>query len=143
MCRCIRKTDTEQAALAREAAELLANPQAEQRELSAIYEKAWAHTAAGPASSGQQLMAHDALAAHARDELGLSPELSARPLQAALASASSFAVGAALPLLVVALSPPQFVMASLSITAIAFLARARAVLPRGLGVPNCGLACCG
>jgi VIT1/CCC1 family predicted Fe2+/Mn2+ transporter len=67
-------------------------------------------------------MAHDALAAHGRDELGLSPELSARPLQAALASAASFALGAALPLLVVALSPPQVVIAGLSVTAIVFLA---------------------
>ena len=100
---------------------LQANPQAEQRELSAIYEKRGL-TPQLAQQVAQQLMAHDALAAHARDELGLSPELSARPLQAALASASSFAVGAALPLLVVALSPPQFVMASLSITAIAFLA---------------------
>jgi VIT1/CCC1 family predicted Fe2+/Mn2+ transporter len=126
------QTDTEQAALAREAAELLANPQAEQRELSAIYEKRGL-TPQLAQQVAQQLMAHDALAAHARDELGLSPELSARPLQAALASASSFAVGAALPLLVVALSPPQFVMASLSITAIAFLAVLGGVAARAGG----------
>lgn len=115
------QADTEQADMAREAAELLANPQAEQRELSTIYEKRGL-TPQLARQVAEQLMAHDALAAHGRDELGLSPELSARPLQAALASAASFALGAALPLLVVALSPPQVVIAGLSVTAIVFLA---------------------
>ena len=115
------QADTEPADMAREAAELLANPQAEQRELSTIYEKRGL-TPQLARQVAEQLMAHDALAAHGRDELGLSPELSARPLQAALASAASFALGAALPLLVVALSPPQVVIAGLSVTAIVFLA---------------------
>ena len=115
------QADTEQADMAREAAELLANPQAEQRELSTIYEKRGL-TPQLARQVAEQLMAHDALAAHGRDELGLSPELSARPLQAALASAASVALGAALPLLVVALSPPQVVIAGLSVTAIVFLA---------------------
>jgi len=115
------QADTEQADMAREAAELLANPQAEQRELSTNYEKRGL-TPQLARQVAEQLMAHDALAAHGRDELGLSPELSARPLQAALASAASFALGAALPLLVVALSPPQVVIAGLSVTAIVFLA---------------------
>ena len=115
------QADTEQADMAREAAELLADPQAEQRELSAIYEKRGL-TPQLAQQVAEQFMSHDALAAHARDELGLSTELSARPLQAALASAASFAVGAALPLIVVAVSPPQYVIAGLSVTAITFLA---------------------
>ena len=126
------QADTEQADMAREAAELLANPQAEQRELSTIYEKRGL-TPQLAQQVAEQLMAHDALAAHARDELGLSPELSARPLQAALASAASFAVGAALPLLVVALSPPQLVIAGLSVTAITFLALLGGVAARAGG----------
>lgn len=115
------QADTEQADMAREATELLANPQAEQRELSAIYEKRGLSQQLAQ-QVALQLMAYDPLAAHARDELGLSLELSARPLQAALASAASFAVGAALPLIVVAVSPPQYVIAGLTVTAITFLA---------------------
>ncbi|HET8796575.1 MAG TPA: VIT family protein [Thermoanaerobaculia bacterium] len=96
--------DTEQADLARERTELATQPEAEEKELAGIYiqrgvEPAVAHTVA------QQLMAHDALGAHARDELGLSEELAARPLQAALASAGTFAVGALLPILTVMLAP--------------------------------------
>ena len=87
------QADTERADLALERTELAADEDAEQRELAAIYvrrglEPALARTVA------QQLMAHDALGAHARDELGLSDHLAARPLQAALASAATFAVGA-------------------------------------------------
>jgi VIT1/CCC1 family predicted Fe2+/Mn2+ transporter len=98
------QADTEAADLAREQAELNADPAAELRELSAIYvdrglEPALAQQVA------QQLMQHDALGAHARDELGISESLSARPVQAALASAASFAAGALLPLAVVALVP--------------------------------------
>ncbi len=126
------QADTEKADLSREAAELLANPQAEQRELSAIYEKRGL-TPQLAQQVAQQLMAHDALGAHARDELGLSPELSARPLQAALASAASFAVGAALPLVVGALAPPQYVIAAISVTAIAFLALLGGVAARAGG----------
>jgi VIT1/CCC1 family predicted Fe2+/Mn2+ transporter len=99
------QADTERADLVLEQTELNADEDAEQRELAAIYvqrglEPALARTVA------QQLMAHDALGAHARDELGLSDELAARPLQAALASAATFAVGALLPILAVML-PPQ------------------------------------
>ena len=94
------QADTERADLALERTELAADEDAEQRELAAIYvrrglEPALARTVA------QQLMAHDALGAHARDELGLSDQLAARPLQAALASAATFAVGALLPILAV------------------------------------------
>ena len=91
------QADTENADLAREKAELDADPAAERRELTAIYvtrglEPDLAEQVAA------QLMMHDALGAHARDELGISETLSARPVQAALASAASFAVGAALQL---------------------------------------------
>jgi VIT1/CCC1 family predicted Fe2+/Mn2+ transporter len=95
--------------LALERTELAADEDAEQRELAAIYvrrglEPALARTVA------QQLMAHDALGAHARDELGLSDQLAAWPLQAAMASAATFAVGALLPILAVMLPPPVWVV---------------------------------
>ena len=98
------QADTERAAIDQERAELEADVKGEQRELTQIYigrglDPSLAKTVA------EQLMAHDALGAHARDELGISKTLSARPLQAALASACSFAAGAALPLLVVAFGP--------------------------------------
>jgi vacuolar iron transporter family protein len=96
--------DTEQADLAQERAELAADPAGEQMELALIY------TSRGlePALAGQvaqALMAHDALAAHARDELGQSDNAAARPVQAAAASAASFAVGALLPVAVLATVP--------------------------------------
>jgi vacuolar iron transporter family protein len=98
------QADTERADLKREEKELASEPDAELAELAAIYvgrglEPDLAHKVA------VQLMAHDALASHARDELGISENLRARPLQAALLSAASFAVGAAAPLVTVALSP--------------------------------------
>ena len=98
------QADTEQADLELERAELKADDQGEHKELTAIY------VARGLDPSlakqvAQQLMAHDALGAHARDELGMSDALAARPIQAALASAGSFAVGAAMPLLVTAMAP--------------------------------------
>jgi VIT1/CCC1 family predicted Fe2+/Mn2+ transporter len=94
------QSDTERADLKREMAELAANEPAEQQELAAIYvgrglEPELAEQVA------RQLMAHDALGAHARDEIGISSTLSARPTQAAFASAAAFAVGAAMPLLCV------------------------------------------
>jgi VIT1/CCC1 family predicted Fe2+/Mn2+ transporter len=98
------QTDTERADLARERTELATKPAAEEDELTAIYAKRGLE--AGLARTvAQQLMAHDALAAHARDELGLSELVAARPVQAALASAASFTVGAALPILTVLLAP--------------------------------------
>ncbi len=93
--------DSEQAALNQERAELKADDQGERRELTAIY----VGRGLDPALAKQvaeQLMAHDALSAHARDELGITETLSARPIQAAFTSAASFAVGAAMPLLAVA-----------------------------------------
>ncbi|HVS22265.1 MAG TPA: VIT1/CCC1 transporter family protein, partial [Gammaproteobacteria bacterium] len=95
--------DSEEAALNMERAELATDDAGERRELTAIYigrglDPKLAHQVA------EQLMAHDALGAHARDELGITSMLRARPIQAALASAASFAVGAALPLVVAALA---------------------------------------
>ena len=98
------QADTEQSDLSRERAELANQPAAEQRELAAIY-VARGLDAGLAQQVAEQLMQHDALGAHARDELGISAALSARPVQAALASAASFAVGAALPLVVTALVP--------------------------------------
>jgi VIT1/CCC1 family predicted Fe2+/Mn2+ transporter len=126
------QADTENADLTRERAELAANPEAEQRELSAIYvtrglQPALAHQVA------EQLMLHDAIGAHARDELGISETLTARPVQAALASAASFAVGAALPLAVTALAPERQLIAWVSVTAIVFLALLGAMAARAGG----------
>ncbi|MGA8393350.1 MAG: VIT1/CCC1 transporter family protein, partial [Burkholderiaceae bacterium] len=90
------QADTEAADLARESAELKADPDGERRELTAIY-VARGLDAGLAQQVATELMAHDALGAHARDELGISSALSAKPVQAALASAASFAVGAALP----------------------------------------------
>ena len=98
------QSDTERADLARERHELATQPEAEEDELTRIYEgrgldPELARTVA------RQLMAKGALAAHARDELGLTEELAARPLQAALASAATFAVGAGVPVLTILLAP--------------------------------------
>jgi VIT1/CCC1 family predicted Fe2+/Mn2+ transporter len=115
------QADTERADLALERAELKADDKGEHKELMAIY------VARGlkPALAKQvanELMAHDALGAHARDELGISENFRARPIQAALASAGSFAVGAALPLLVTALAPAAGLIPLVSGTSLLFLA---------------------
>jgi VIT1/CCC1 family predicted Fe2+/Mn2+ transporter len=115
------QADTENADLARERAELEKDPAAEERELSAIYVKRGLDAALA-AQVSSQLMAHDALGAHARDELGISEAFSARPVQAALASAASFAVGAALPLAVTALAPAHGLLFWVSGTSLIFLA---------------------
>jgi VIT1/CCC1 family predicted Fe2+/Mn2+ transporter len=107
------QADTEKADLGRERAELAADPTAERRELTAIYVRRGLEPALA-AQVAEQLMAHDALGAHARDELGISEAFSARPVQAALASAASFAVGALLPLAVTALAPAQGLIAWVS-----------------------------
>ena len=123
------QADTEKADLSRESAELQADPSAEHRELAAIYvgrglESDLANQVAA------QLMAKDALGAHARDELGISEALSARPVQAALASAASFALGAALPLLAALLASRQGVIPWVSVTSLLFLALLGAVAAR-------------
>lgn len=117
------QADTEKADLAREQAELINDPASELRELAAIY-TARGLTPELAAQVAAQLSMHDALGAHARDELGISSAFKARPLQAAVASAASFAVGAALPLSVAALAPLQSVMvwvASASLLSLALL----------------------
>lgn len=115
------QADTEKADLARESAELSKDPSAEHRELTDIYVlRGLDLTLAGQVAT--QLMAHDALGAHARDELGISDTLSAKPIQAALASAASFAVGAALPLVVTALVPQQSLLVWVASSSLAFLA---------------------
>jgi VIT1/CCC1 family predicted Fe2+/Mn2+ transporter len=96
------QSDTEEADLARERQELATQPALERAELAGIYEKRGL-TAELALQVADQLMAHDALGAHARDELGMSEATRARPLQAALASAAAFAAGAALPVLLAAI----------------------------------------
>ena len=115
------QADAEQADLSRERAELLSNPAAERRELTAIYVARGLDPALAQ-QVAEQLMSHDALGAHARDELGISTAMSARPVQAALASAASFAVGAALPLVVVLAGPPARLIPWVATTSLAFLA---------------------
>src|SRR5256885_26709 len=120
------QADTEKADLERERVELQTEPAAEHRELAAIYVRRGLDATLAK-EVAQQLMAHDALGAHARDELGISTVLSARPVQAALASASSFAAGAALPLGVVMLAPHDALMPWLCGSTLVFLAGLGAV----------------
>jgi VIT1/CCC1 family predicted Fe2+/Mn2+ transporter len=115
------QADSEAAALALERAELETHEPGERRELAAIY-VARGVDAVLAKKVAEQLMAHDALGAHARDELGISETLSARPIQAAFTSAASFAVGAALPLLAVAIVSASSLIPVLSITSLVFLA---------------------
>jgi len=126
------QADTEKAELARERVELETDADAEKRELTAIYvgrglDQALAWQVA------TQLTAHDALGAHARDELGISDTLSARPIQAALASAASFAVGAVLPLGVAVLASGNNLPYWISGTSLIFLALLGAVAARAGG----------
>lgn len=100
------QADTEQADLAMERRALDRSPEAELRELAGIYQQRGLEPALAM-QVARQLTAHDALGSHARDELGITESLRARPLQAALASAAAFTLGAALPLLSVLLLPPQ------------------------------------
>lgn len=130
------QADTENADLARERAELEADPAAERRELTAIYvTRGLAPNLAQQVA--EQLSMHDALGAHARDELGISETHTARPVQAALASAASFAIGAVLPLAVTALAPAQNLIAWVSGMSIVFLAVLGGVSARagGASVP--------
>jgi vacuolar iron transporter family protein len=123
------QADSEEAALDLERAELKADGAGEHRELTAIY----VGRGLDPALAKQvaeQLMAHDALGAHARDELGISETLSARPIQAAFTSAASFAVGAAMPLLAVAVVPEQRLIVVVSAMSLGFLAILGAVAAR-------------
>ncbi len=114
------QADTEQAAIDVERKELHHDPAGEQRELASIY----VARGVGPelaSQVAQALMAHDALDAHSRDELGITDATSAKPLQAALASALSFALGAALPLLVVVLAPHDQLVPIIVVATLVFL----------------------
>jgi VIT1/CCC1 family predicted Fe2+/Mn2+ transporter len=115
------QADTEQAELARERRELEQVGDFETEELASIY----VGRGVEPTVAKQvaiQLMAHNALAAHARDELGISDTMSARPVQAALASAGAFAIGAAMPLITVVLAPEALLTTLVSATSLIFLA---------------------
>ncbi|HET7347027.1 MAG TPA: VIT family protein [Acidobacteriaceae bacterium] len=123
------QADTERADLSTEKRELATQRPAEERELAEIYvqrglDPELARTVA------LQLMAHDALGAHARDELGITEQMTARPLQAAGASAATFAVGALLPLLVVVFAPLGHLPYSVSAVSLACLAGLGAVAAR-------------
>lgn len=130
------QADTERADLSRERAELKEDPAAERRELTAIYVRRGLSYALAR-QVAEQLMAHDALGAHARDELGISDTTSARPVQAALASAASFTVGAALPLAVAAAATGASVIPWVAGMSIAFLGLLGGVAARagGANVP--------
>jgi vacuolar iron transporter family protein len=128
------QSDTERADLARESKELAANPAQEHAELTAIYAKRGLDESLA-SSVATQLMQHDALGAHARDELGISDTLAAKPLQAALASAGTFAVGAALPLLVVFVLPVALLMWGLAGSSLVFLALLGVLAARAGGAP--------
>jgi VIT1/CCC1 family predicted Fe2+/Mn2+ transporter len=126
------QADTENADLARERAELAGQPDVELAELQGIYVKRGLDSALA-LQVARQLTAHDALAAHARDELGISEVHAARPVQAALASAATFAVGAALPLIVAAVSPASSLIILVAVTSLVFLAMLGAIAARAGG----------
>jgi VIT1/CCC1 family predicted Fe2+/Mn2+ transporter len=115
------QSDTEQADLARERKELQDGPAFELDELAEVYVKRGVDGALAR-QVAQQLMAKDALGAHARDELGISEITAARPVQAALTSAATFSVGAAMPLLMVVVSPASMLVPVVSAASLAFLA---------------------
>jgi VIT1/CCC1 family predicted Fe2+/Mn2+ transporter len=126
------QADTEKADLKLERGELKTDNAGEHKELAAIYVK----RGLDPTLAKQvanQLMAHDALGAHARDELGISPALTARPLQAAWASAASFAVGAAMPLVVTTIAPGSVLIPLVAGTSLLFLALLGALAARAGG----------
>ena len=128
------QADTERADLARESEELATGPEQEQAELTAIYVKRGLDPALA-STVASHLMQHDALGAHARDELGISETLAARPVQAALASAGTFSVGALLPLLIVMLFPASMLMWAVSGSSILFLALLGSLSAKAGGAP--------
>ena len=128
------QADTERADLTREKAELLADPDGERHELADIYMQRGLN--AGLALEvATQLMAKDALEAHARDELGVTDALSANPVQAALTSAASFAVGAVVPLLVSWLTPQSAILYSVAATSLVCLAILGSIAAKVGGAP--------
>jgi VIT1/CCC1 family predicted Fe2+/Mn2+ transporter len=129
------QADTEKADLERERGELAVDVESERKELAAIYVNRGLNNDLAR-QVADQLMAHDALAAHARDELGLSEVHTARPIQAAMASAATFAVGAALPLLMILISPESIMMPIVAGSSLVFLALMGALAARvgGAGI---------
>lgn len=128
------QADTERADLVKEKEELAADPEQEHEELKAIYVKRGLDPALA-STVASQLMQYDALGAHARDELGISTTLTARPVQAAFASAGTFTVGAALPLLVVLLFPASTLIWTVSGSSLLFLSLLGAVSAKTGGAP--------
>lgn len=126
--------DAEKADLTREADELRRNPKSELAELTGIYLQRGLEPGLA-AQVAAQLMAKDALKAHARDELGLSEATSARPLQATFASAAAFTLGAAPPLIIALLAPQSLVVASIAVTSMVVLAILGAVGAKIGGAP--------
>ena len=126
------QADTEKADIERERKELESDEAGERRELTGIYIDRGLDVELAK-QVAEQLMAHDALGAHARDELGITETMTARPLQAALASAASFAIGAALPLVVTAFAPEASLIPFVSITSLVFLALLGALAARAGG----------
>ena len=128
------QADTERADMARERVELATQPEFETRELAGIY-VARGLTPELATLVAQQLMAHDALGAHSRDELGISETVSARPVQAGLTSAATFAVGAALPLLTALVAAAPYVVPVVAGTSLVFLTALGALSARTGGAP--------
>ena len=128
------QADTEQADLARERQELVANPSGELEELTGIYmERGLSRELARQVA--EQLTLHDALGAHARDELGITEALRARPIQAALASAGSFCLGALCPVLMILLSPAGQIAQATTVVALIVLAAVGALAAHAGGAP--------
>jgi VIT1/CCC1 family predicted Fe2+/Mn2+ transporter len=128
------QADTESAALAEEQAELHADYPGEHRELTSIYVHRGLDLALAK-QVAEKLMQHDALGAHARDELGISEITTARPLQAALASATSFAVGAILPLCVALIVTTQWAIPAIALSALLSLAILGGIAAKAGGAP--------
>lgn len=126
------QAEAEKAELRRESAELRADDAGEHRELTALYVTRGVQPTLAK-KVAEQLMAHDALGAHARDELGISETLRARPIQASLASAASFSIGAALPLGVAALVAGSYLIPIVAGASLAFLALLGALAARAGG----------
>lgn len=128
------QSDTEQADLARERRELAGNVDAEVQELAGIYVKRGVDQATAD-NVARQLMAKDALAAHAHDELGISEMTTARPIQAALTSAATFTAGAALPLGIVIVAPGDWLVVVEAVASLLFLALLGGIGARAGGAP--------
>jgi len=128
------QSDTEQADLAKESAELARQPLLERQELADLYIRRGLSREMAVVAA-EQMMSNDALGAHARDELGISEITTARPLQAALASALTFTAGAAAPLLAIMLTPPSLLVAAVAIVSLACLAALGALGALAGGAP--------